>query len=104
MADSAGSRYVRRSRAGAATATPGVPAIAAAVPADNPVSLKAATRRSARPTRSRTVVLTEVSTPAFVASPANRTATPRATPRMLNPTRAGRARRLRKARVVSDIG
>ena len=73
-------------------------------PADSPVSLKAATRRSARPTMSRTVVLTEVSTPALVASPANRTATPSATPRMLSPTRAGRARRLRKARVVSDIG
>src|SRR5437879_4244352 len=77
--------------------------MAATVSGDRPVSPKAATRRSARPTRSWTVLRTDASTPAFVARPANRTATPRATPRMLSVARRGRARRLRTASRLRDM-
>ena len=67
-----------------------------------PISPKAATRSSARPTSSRTVPSIDASMPALVASPANRTATPRATPRMLSAVRSGLARRLRRASPSSD--
>ena len=93
-------RYVRRWRAGATIATPGVPSMAATVSGPRPVSPNAETRRSLSPTRSRAVRSADASMPAFVARPANSTATPRATPTVVRTARHGRATRLRSARPV----
>src|SRR4029079_18850334 len=70
--------------------------MAARLAADRPVSPKDSTRRSARPTRSRTVRSIDAAIPASVASEANRTPTPRAiatTDRAVRPRRAARLRR-----------
>ena len=90
---SAGSRYVRRSSAGAATATPGRPRSRRGSPRARPVGPNASTRRSARPTRSRTVRSIEAVIPASVASEAYRTPIPSAIPtidRSVRPRRAAR--------------
>src|SRR6185369_4832972 len=94
---SSGTRYVRRSRTGAATTTPGASSIAATLSGERPCSPNAATRRSARPTMSWTVRSMADSMPASVASDANRTPTPRAIPTTDSSVRPRRALRLRRA-------
>ncbi len=64
---------------------------------ESPVSANAWTRRSARPTRSRTVEATAASSVALVTCMANRTPTPSATPMMVRTVRTRRAARLRQA-------
>ena len=93
-------RYVRRSRAGAATTTPERCRSPRRSPPTGPASPNATTRRSARPTTSRTVRSIDASIPASVASDANRTPTPRAIPMIDSPVRPRRAPRLRQA---SDV-
>ena len=92
-----GTRNVRRSIAGAVSATPGTPSIADSVAPDRPVSVNALTRRSARPTSEVTVRSIEASSPALTASAATSTPTPIAIPNTVSRDRAGLATRLRQA-------
>ena len=93
----AGSRYERRSIAGAVSATPDTRSIALRVVPESPASVNAATRRSARPTSPVTVRSIEASRPASIASAATRTPTPIAMPNTVSRLRPGRAARLRQA-------
>src|SRR5512142_1669858 len=69
----------------------------------SPPSSNASTRRSARPSIAATLRSIEASMPAFVATAARRTATPRATPPIVSAVRSFRAVRLRQANADSRI-
>src|SRR5262245_50085016 len=97
-------RNVRCSMTGATLATPGVVAIVSTAASDRPVSRKAETRRSARPTRSCTVRSTDASRAALRVSDAERTPTPRAIPMTVRSERSGRAMTARHARRSMPIG
>ena len=86
-----------RSRAGAATATPGARSITPTVSGVSPCSWKASTRRSAWPISSAAARSTAASIVAPAESEAKRTATPRAMPAVVKNVRILRAPRLRQA-------
>ena len=96
-------RNVRRSIVGAATVTPSIVRIESTVASDRPRSRNDETRRSAFPTRSWTVRSMAASRPAPRVSEADRTPTPRATPRMVRNDRSGRATTALPARLVKPI-
>src|SRR3954452_4201293 len=93
-----GLRKGRISMVGPAIRRPSVFRIALTDFADNPLSRKAETRRSAVRTTSSTVLATERSMLALTAIEANRTATPSAIPTTVSPDRRRRAATLRQAR------
>src|SRR5258708_2798261 len=95
---------VRCSMIGAASTTPVACSIVCTEASDSPASRKPETRRSARPTRSRTVRSTAWSSAAPRVSEADRTATPRAIPMIVSSERSGRAATVRHASRSRPMG
>src|SRR4051812_39986246 len=97
-------RNVRCSTTGATVVTPAVSRIVWTAESERPPSRNVETRRSARPTMSRTVRSTDASSAAPRVRDAARTPTPRPIPMIVRTVRRGRAASIRAARRSRPIG